>query len=119
MLDAIKLYSNPRSLLVFQKLCHTYAIKKHKGKRVPFLAGGVYHGCKGTGITHSHDTLYMKHGVRGNDLIKVDDFRAFSLVTNKVFLSPQALAAHLYKFMDCGTVQEHAPLHELRQKFTL
>ncbi len=43
VLETIKLYSKPRSLLVFLKLFLAYAIKKHK-KTEPFLAGGVHHG---------------------------------------------------------------------------
>ena len=117
VLEASKLYNNPMSLLVFQKLFHAYAIRKHK-KSVPFLAGGVYHGCKNAG-SHARDSLFMKDGTSKNKWNKVDDFRAFSLVAIKVFVSPQTMATHLYKFMGYGDVQDNAPLRELKQQITL
>ena len=58
ILATIKFYGKPRSLLVFLKLFLAYAIKKHK-KNVPFLAGGVYHGCKSS-VDHARDTLFLK-----------------------------------------------------------
>ena len=117
VLEASKLYNNPMSLLVFQKLFHAYAIRKHK-KSIAFLAGGVYHGCKNAG-SHARDSLFMKDGNSKNKWNKVDDFRAFSLVTNKVFVSPQTMATHLYKFMGYGTVRDNTPLRELKQQITL
>ncbi len=53
-----KFYGKPRSLLVFIKLFLAYAIKKHK-KTVPFLAGGVYHGCK-RNADHARESLFLK-----------------------------------------------------------
>jgi len=117
VLKASKLYNNPMSLLVFQKLVHAYAIRKHK-KSVPFLAGGVYHGCKNAG-SHARDSLFIKDGTSKNKWNKVDGFRAFSLVTNKVFVSPRTMATHLYKFMGYGAVGDNVPLRELKQQITL
>ena len=114
VLKTIKFYAKPRSLLVFLKLFLAYALKRHK-KTTPFLAGGVYYGCK-AGVDHARDSLFLKDKEDNKKYIKVKDFREFALTTNKVFISPQAMAAHLFKFKGFGSVQEIEPIRDLKRQ---
>jgi hypothetical protein len=96
VLMKISFYSNPRSVLRFLKLFHAYAIKKIKKSNTPFLVGGSYHGCKELGV-HARDSLYLKTNDDRTKYRKVEDFKDFALVSNKVYLSPRAMAAHLLR----------------------
>ena len=96
VLMKISFYSNPRSVLIFLKLFHAYAIKKIKKSNTPFLVGGSYHGCKELGV-HARDSLYLKTNDDRTKYRKVEYFKDFSLVSNKVYLSPRAMAVHLLR----------------------
>ena len=104
-LGAIKCYNRPRSLLVFLKLLHAYAIKNFK-KTQPFLSGGLYHGCKNPG-GYYRDSLYVKDKDDKQILIKVDDFKFFALATNQAFVSPRTMAAYLFNFKGPRNLQNH------------
>ena len=113
VLETIKFYSNPRSMLVLLKLFHAYAIKKIKRCGTPFLAGGAYHGCKTVG-DYPRDSLWLKYDDNKKTPRKVKDFKDFALVSNKLFLRPQAMAAYLFKFVS-ETASELEPVQILKR----
>ncbi len=48
----------------------------------------------------------------------MEDFREFALTTNKVFISPQAMAAYLLKVKGSCSVKEKETIRELKRKIT-
>ena len=77
----------------------------------------MYHGCKG-GVDYARDSLFLKDKDNNKRSNKVKDFREFALTTNKVFISPQAMAGYLFKFKGFGSVQENDSIRELKHKIT-
>ncbi len=66
----------------------------------------------------THVSLFFKDGNNKKKYYKVEDFRDFSFVSNKVFISPQAMAVHLFKFMGCATAQDNVSLREVKFQIT-
>ena len=92
-------YHRPRSLLIFHKLMHAWALKTlhPKNKDTAFLQGGVYHGCKDKPKENIRDSLYLKLAGSKTSIRQVDKFGDFKLISNSVYLDPSSTAARLFK----------------------
>ena len=92
-------------------------LSKAKKRSVPFLAGGLYRGCKG-GVDYARDRLFLKDKDNNKRSNKVKDFGEFALTTNNVFISPQAMANYLFKFKGSCSVKENETIRELKRNIT-
>ena len=90
-------YNEDSSLLLYHKLMHAMALgmQKKGNKNIPFLACGLYHGCKKKPKEQLRDNLYYKKKDT-NIPVKVEQFKSFRLISNDIFLDPSSTAAYLF-----------------------
>ena len=91
-------YRRRSSLLIYHKLMHACALKtlKPNNKTTPFLAAGLYIGCKTRPKDYRNSLCYRKGDGPENERV-VDKFNLFQLTSNEVYLSPLSSAAHIFK----------------------
>ena len=95
VLRPIKFYGKERSLLAMMKMWGAYHVKMNK-KRGQFLLGGTYCGTKQP-QNDMRDSLFLKRNASRLSAEKVEDFLEMSLISNDSFLSPQDLAASIFR----------------------
>ena len=91
-------YNDPMTILVYLKLFHAEALRTlhplHKD--IAFLDGGVFHGCTVAQPDSIRDTLYVRPSDVKTECRQVNEFSQFWLISNFLYLNPQATAAHLF-----------------------
>ena len=101
-------YKERSSLLIHHKLMHGYALRtlKPANLKTPFLAAGIYIGCKAK-PQDSRNSLRYKKGDGPENEILVDSFHLFGLASNNAYLSPRSSAAHLFKTKSGANTQDN------------
>ena len=101
-------YKERSSLLIHHKLMHACALRTRKpaNLKTPFLAAGIYIGCKVKPKEHIRNSLRYKKGDGPENEMTVDRFDLFRLISNNVFLSPSTSAACLFKIKSAANNQD-------------